>query len=416
MSSSARSGATFGLCLLGITLSTADQALFSFAIPGMLREYGIGLDAMGVLLSVSFACASVAVVGAGVLSDRIGRVRVFAVLLAASALCVGLHALAGSFTTVAILRVLSFALAAGLYPIANAIVLETAPARYRGMMAGLLQLGYPLGFFVASLFASPLVDTYGWRSIFLPAFLVIPAALWIGMRMREPSRFLDVASLPTGGTGAGAAAHFAVLWSARWRGRSFACLAGSALLSVSIGAFTFFMPTFLTEARGLTDAAAARLAGLTYLIGAVGYLVSAYVGEFVLTRRNTLVLWVMLGAAIYASAILFAQTELALMLGLGVAVMFMFGSEAVRMPMVGEMFPTELRVTASAATGSVGVTLGWLAAPLAVGLMVPALGWVMTFCIVGAVPLALSGLVFLLLENRASGRPLEDRVTLSGHG
>jgi MFS family permease len=128
------------------------------------------------------------------------------------------------------------------------------------------------------------------------------------------------------------------------------------------------------------------------------------------------VLWVMLGAAIYASAILFAQTELALMLGLGVAVMFMFGSEAVRMPMVGEMFPTELRVTASAATGSVGVTLGWLAAPLAVGLMVPALGWVMTFCIVGAVPLALSGLVFLLLENRASGRPLEDRVTLSGHG
>lgn len=414
MSSSARSGATFGLCLLGITLSTADQALFSFAIPGMLREYGLGLDAMGLLLSASFACASVAVVAAGMLSDRIGRVRVFAALLAASAFCVGLHALAGSFTAVAALRILSFSLAAGLYPIANAIVIETAPTRYRGLMAGLLQLGYPLGFFVASLVASPLVDTYGWRSIFLPAFLVIPAALYIGRSMREPSRFLDLAAMPAGAPQG--RSHLRVLWSPQWRMRSAACLAGSALLSISIGAFTFFMPTFLTEARGLSDSAAARLAGMTYLIGALGYLLSAYVGEFLLTRRNTLIVWVMIGASVYAGAILFAQSELLLMLGLGVAVMFMFGSEAVRMPLVGETYPTELRVTATAATGSVGVTLGWLAAPLLVGGLVPLLGWVTTFCIVGAVPLVLAGLVFLLLENLPSGRALEDRITLSSHG
>ncbi|MFT7289198.1 MAG: NNP family nitrate/nitrite transporter-like MFS transporter, partial [Halieaceae bacterium] len=97
-----------------MTLSTADQALFSYAIPGILREFDIGLDVVGLLLSTSFAVAAFTVVIAGALTDRLGRVRVFAILLAASAACVGLHVFAANLSLLALFRILGFALAAGM--------------------------------------------------------------------------------------------------------------------------------------------------------------------------------------------------------------------------------------------------------------------------------------------------------------
>jgi len=400
---------TFLLCLVGMTLSTADQALFSYAMPAILREFEIGLDVIGLLLSASFAVAAFTVVIAGMITDRLGRVRVFVILLAASATCVGLHALAGNLGTLATLRILGFALAAGMYPITNTIVIEATPARYRGLLAGLLQLGYPLGFFVGSLFASPMLEAFGWRSIFLPAFLVILVAFWIGRNLSEPSAFVTLRDARAGaGESAAVPLRLSMLLSGKWRARALICLSGSAVMSVAIGSFTFFIPTFLTEAKGLSDSAAVALAGWTYLIGAVGYVVSAYVGEFLMTRRNTLILWIWVGGLVFAAAIWLASSPLALTVLLGLTVMFLFGSEAVRMPLVGEMFPTELRATATAATGSVGVTIGLLLAPLLIGALVPAIGWLWTFTLIAVLPLLGAGLLFLLLENRRSGEQLVD--------
>ena len=85
----------FLISLLAITLSTADQSLFSYAIPGMLEEFDINLKIIGYMLSASFFVASFAVVFIGMLSDYIGRRRVLVSLLGLSALFVGLHAFAG---------------------------------------------------------------------------------------------------------------------------------------------------------------------------------------------------------------------------------------------------------------------------------------------------------------------------------
>jgi len=400
---------TFGLCLFGMTLSTADQALFSYAIPGILREFEVGLEVVGFLLSASFGVAAFTVVIAGMLTDRLGRVRVFALLLAASATCVGLHALADDISALAILRILGFALAAGMYPITSTIVLEASPDRYRGMLAGLLQLSYPLGFYLGSILASSLLDTYGWRSIFYPAFAVIAVALWIGRSLPEPEAFAALGrERKEHGLVTVPKLRFSKLFSGKWRARALICLVASAVMNLSIGGFTFFIPTFLTETKGLSDSKAAGLAGLTYLIGALGYLLSSYVGQYVLTRRNTLIMWIWLGALFYALAIWYAETVAGLTLLLGLTVMFLFGSEAVRMPMVGELFPTELRATASAASGSLGVTLGLLIAPLLIGYLVPKVGWHLTLGFTGVLPLFFAGALFLFIENKKSDEKLED--------
>ena len=42
-----------------------------------------------------------------------------------------------------------------------------------------------------------------------------------------------------------------------------------------------------------------------------------------------------------------AQLGIILTLSLGMTILFLYGSEAVRMPMIGELFPTHLRATAT---------------------------------------------------------------------
>jgi len=88
--------------------------------------------------------------------------------------------------------------------------------------------------------------------------------------------------------------------------------------------------------------------------------------------------------------------------------MFFFGSECVRMPLTGEIFPTRIRATASAATGALAVTLASLTAPLIITSAVPILGWTWTFTFFGVVPLLLAGLIFTQLENFPSGVEVEE--------
>lgn len=395
----------FALCFVGLTLCTADQAFFSYAIPSLVKEFGVTLDVVGAALSASFALAIVTVVVAGMLADRYGRVRVFAALLAASALVVALHAFAESFASLAALRAVGFAVSAGLYPIANTIVVESAPDRYRGVLAGTLQISYPTGFFLGSLVAAHFLAAAGWRAAFLAALVVVPFAVVIGRYLAEPRAR---AALPGRSPAAtGARAPLAVLLSPRWRGTVAACFAGSALTSIAIGGITLFLPTYLVESRGVSSSVAAEMAGMTFLIGALGYVLSSWVGEFVLTRRDTLIAWVWLGAAVFGAVVWVAEASTVVIVGLGVTIMFLFGSEAVRMPLAAELFPAELRATGSTLAGSAGVTLGLLIVPLAIGSVAPRVGWALTYTLFGVVPLVVAGLAFMLLRNRKSAEALD---------
>jgi SHS family lactate transporter-like MFS transporter len=59
--------------------------------------------------------------------------------------------------------------------------MESIPARLRGPVSGLLQSGYPSGYFVASLVYFLLFDTIGWRGMFMVG--VAPALLVLLIRM-----------------------------------------------------------------------------------------------------------------------------------------------------------------------------------------------------------------------------------------
>ena len=395
----------FAVCFIGLILSSADQFLFSYAITDLRAEFDVGLETIGGLLSLSFLAASFTVIAAGVLSDQFGRRRLFIVLLALSALFVGGHALATSFAALAALRVLGFMVGAGLYPIANTLVVETAPARYRGILAGFLQIGYPLGVALAAMIAALLIETHGWRAIFYPAFAVAVAAPFLGRLLPESPRFQKERKAQ--GARQSPPVGFRDLWRRGLRTRVLVCFCGSFLISLAIGGTTYFLPTYLHEHHGMGQAQAGAVVAGSYAIGALGYIAASSVGEFVLTRRNTLILWIWLGALAFAATLWLAEGTWALLLGLGLSILFMFGSEAVRMPMIGELFPTSVRATATSAAGSLAVTTAWLTAPLLMTYGAPRLGWTLTLTLFAVLPLLAGGAVFGLLVNLPSGLGIE---------
>ena len=390
---------TFLLCLAGVTLSSADQALFSFAIPGIIEEFDVGLGKISLLLTASFAFATLVIIPIGLLADAVGRRWLFAGLLAVSSLCVGGQALAPDFTTLAILRILSFGIAAGLYPLANTLVIEAAPGRARGLLSGFLQIGYPLGFFIGSLIALPLIESRGWRGIFLPAFLFVPLAFAIGGALKETALERIRQAVKQGERSFAAPLRY--LMQNGYRRTALLCLGGSFAVSLAIGSFTYFIPTYLADAHGADLGSATRITGISYAIGAIGYIAAAIVGEYLLGRRNTLVLWTWLGALTLAFAVWIATGPAVLIAALGITVMFLFGTEAVRMPLIGESFPTTIRATATSLSGSLGVTPGWLSAPLIVAVSVPHMGWEATYGIVACLPLLVAGGLFALLPRYA---------------
>jgi len=84
---------------------------------------------------------------------------------------------APSLASLLVLRFLFGVAMGGEWGLGASLAMESIPARLRGPVSGLLQGGYPMGYFVASLVYFLLFDTIGWRGMFMvgvaPAFLVL---------------------------------------------------------------------------------------------------------------------------------------------------------------------------------------------------------------------------------------------------
>lgn len=402
----------FLVCLAGWILTNMDQSFFGYAIPSIMTEFGVGLPVIGNILSAAFVLAALAVVAVGLLADRYGRRLGFAACLASSAALVGLQAFAGSIESLAVLRCLAFALSSGLVPIVNAYVVEATPARQRGLAAGLMQCGYPLGWFIASLLAVPLLRDHGWRGMCWPAFAVIPLALLLGRllpesRMFERQRAQAANAAAGAGAGVEAGAALRALWAPGLRAR---VVFGWLVFFLFGGAYAgtaFYFPTFYQLVRGYSPEDATFIVGLSYGVGLIGYLGSALAGEYVTTRRNASALWLWLGALGVIGVTWNAVGFWGNVAWFSVTAIFFYGVSGVLLTFVAEIFPTAIRATAVAVVAGVGINLGFAVYPVLVASLVESLGWQPAFSWAIVPSLLLAGLLTLRLPNPASGQSLD---------
>ena len=391
------------VCLLAWTFSSFDQSLFGYAIPGFMQDFGVDLSTVSLVMTLSFVVAAPTSLALGVLADRVGRSKTLTISLGGSALLVGLHAVAPTFETLGVLRVLGFAIAAGVAPIVTTYAAETAPARYRGVIIGILQCAFPLGWFLSAMATAPLIETFGWRAPFFTAFMVVPAAFVFLWLLPESRLFSDAQA----STDAGFRSNFAALMGGYLRRRTVIMTTIYFLFGASYAGSAFFFPTFLHEVRGYSLSEAASVIGLGYGLGVIGYLTSSLVGEFVLTRRHTLIIWSFLGTAAFMGFLWLPDTRLENILWYAGLATFGYGSMPLIQTMKTELFPTRLRATAAAVTGGVGLNLGYAGSPMLVAAVVDKVGWQLAFSLTVVPALFLCGVLACFLDTVQSGSPLD---------
>ncbi|MFT6737701.1 MAG: MFS family permease [Kangiellaceae bacterium] len=396
---------------LAWTLTNMDQAFFGYALPGILQEFDLPLEAAGLILTVSFIVAAIMSLFLGVAADRFGRGPMLSIYLAVSALLVGLQGVAGGIIMLTVFRALGFGFSTGLAPITNAYVVENVSARFRGIAMGILQCGYPLGWFLASLIAVPMLTHYGWRVMFFAAFSVIPLAGLFYWLLRDPQANTLVkpkvakadlnASVST--TKVTVKSSVKRLMSEPYRKNSLVSMATYFTFGGAYAGSAFFFPTFFAETRGYSDAEAARLVGLSNGIGIFGYLLAAFVGEYLLTRRNTFIIWALSGTIALLGLLWLSDSRLSDTIWYGLMAALFYGALAVLPVLTAEIFPQEVRASALAICIAAPLNLGFAVFPFVVPLVVAMVGWQAGFSIIICPLLALSALIALLLPNRKSG-------------
>lgn len=387
---------------LAWTLSNMDQAFFGYAISGILEEFNLPLEAAGLILTVSFVIASIMVLFTGMAADRFGRGPLLSVCLAVSALFVGLQGIVGGIILLTLFRSLGFGFSAGLSPITNAYVVENVQPRIRGLAMGVLQCGYPLGWFLASLFAVPLLSGYGWRAMCFAAFLVIPIAGLFHWMLRDAP---DIVKTPLDKKSQGSVK---LLFSKKYRKNSLASIITYFAFGGAYAGSAFYFPTFFADVRGYTQAEAASLVGMSNFIGIGGYLTAAFVGEYLMTRRNVFILWALGGTIALMGLMWVSDSRLQDTIWYGLTAALFYGSLAVLPVLVAEIFPQEVRASALSVCASAPLSLGFAIFPLIVPFIVGAVGWEKGFTIIISPLLVIAALTAFWLPNKKSGMDLEN--------
>jgi MFS family permease len=202
--------------------------------------------------------------------------------------------------------------------------------------------------------------------------------------------------------------RIAVLFSPAFRRSSLASMATFFAFGGAYAGSAFFFPTFFTLERGYSPAAAAWLVGLSNGIAILGYMAAAFVGEFLLTRRTVFALWCVGGALALLGLLWLSASRDQDVMWYAVMAGFFFGSQAVMVVLIAEIFPLEVRATGLAVCASAPLSLGFALFPLAVPLLVQHFGWQLGLTMIVFPLLIVAGLSALALPNRASGLEIEE--------
>ena len=166
---------------LGWTLDAFDFFLMVFMLSTIAKEFGTDVKAVSQGVFLTLAARPIGAFVFGWLAESFGRRPV----LMADIIFFSIFELASGFApTLTSLLVLRFLFGVGMggeWGLGASLVMESIPAKLRGPVSGLLQSGYPSGYFVASLVYFLLFDTIGWRGMFMVG--VAPALLVLLIRM-----------------------------------------------------------------------------------------------------------------------------------------------------------------------------------------------------------------------------------------
>ena len=171
---------------LGWTLDAFDFFLLVFVLDEIATEFHVGHTEVTFGILLTLAARPVGALIFGRLADRYGRKPVLMVDVLMFSVLELACAFAPSLTALLVLRFFFGIAMGGEWGIGASLAMETVPAKARGAVSGLLQSGYPCGYFLGALAYWLVFSVFGlgWRAMFVVGAL--PALLVLYLRAKVP--------------------------------------------------------------------------------------------------------------------------------------------------------------------------------------------------------------------------------------
>jgi MFS transporter, SHS family, lactate transporter len=271
---------------LGWTLDAFDFFLLVFVLKDIAAEFHSDITEVTFAILLTLAMRPLGAYLFGRAADRWGRrptLMVDVLLYSAIEFASGF---APSLTALLILRAIFGVAMGGEWGVGASLTMESIPPRARGLVSGLLQSGYPAGYFLASIVYGLLFQYIGWRGMFMVG--VIPALLVFYIRRKVPES-------PSWRPTAARSNTFAIV-RGHWRLGIYAVVLMTAFNFFSHGTQDLY-PTFLQVQHGFSPHEVGLIA-VIYNIGAIvgGLFFGAMSERF--GRRRIIVLTALLSLAV----------------------------------------------------------------------------------------------------------------------
>jgi SHS family lactate transporter-like MFS transporter len=244
---------------LGWSLDAFDFFLLVFVLKDIAAEFQVDITYVTLALLLTLAMRPVGAFLFGRAADRWGRRPTLMVNILLYSVLEFASGFAPSLTVLIILRALYGVAMGGEWGVGASLTMESIPPHARGFVSGLLQSGYPTGYFMASIVYGVLFPYIGWRGMFMVG--VIPALLvfYIRRTVPESPSWSKEAAVERGGT-------LEVLKS-HWKLGIYAVLLMTAFNFFSHGTQDIY-PTFLQVQHKFTPHVVSIIA-VIYNIGAI---------------------------------------------------------------------------------------------------------------------------------------------------
>jgi AAHS family 4-hydroxybenzoate transporter-like MFS transporter len=335
-----------GLCLVANICDGFDTTSIAYAAPVLLREWNIAPQAFGIVLSAGAFGMLVGALLIAPQADKVGRRTIIVGATTFSSLCMFGMAFSQNVPQLMVFRFCVGMCVGALLPSLSIMVVEFSNEKRGNLFLALVHIGFAVGAILGAAIGAAVVETYGWRAIFLSGaiitgitatscFLLLPESVNF-LLARQPANALERANSILRRFGKSQLTELPPKPPAKVRRFSniYAILSPQLLRSTLLmwvaSFMRFFISYFLTGWKpqvlvmaGFTDRAAIAVGMATSAAASVGVLTMGLVAAKIGAARATGIMFVGCAAALMGFG--FTEAPISLVL---LAAVCMFTIEA----------------------------------------------------------------------------------------
>lgn len=176
---------------LGWTLDAFDFFLLVMSFKAIAETFGTDVKSVTYASVLTLVMRPAGAFVFGWLAERMGRRPVLVMVVLGFSLLSALSGMAQNLTQLLVVRALFGFAMGGEWGVGASLAMETIPTRLRGPVSGLIQSGYPSGFFLASAMFGLFFDTIGWRGMFFLGLAPALFVLFVRLHVEESPHFAE---------------------------------------------------------------------------------------------------------------------------------------------------------------------------------------------------------------------------------